>query len=104
MPVQSRLVVVAVIAGFACSALAQEGEGGDRASGRTPSAAPEAKKFIASPSQVVAIRAGRLFDARSGKMLSNQVIVVKGDRVAEVGAGVPVPAGATVIDLGSATV
>src|SRR5262249_8502414 len=104
MPIRSRFVVVAVVAGFACSALAQEGEGGDRASGRTPSAAPEAKKFLAPPSQVVAIRAGRMFDARSGKMLSNQVIVVKGDRISEVGANAQVPSGATVIDLSSATV
>ena len=104
MRIQSGFVVVAVIAGFACSALAQEGEGGGSASGRTPSASPEAKKFLAPPSQVVAIRAGRLFDARSGKMLANQVIVVKGDRIAEVGANAQVPSGATVIDLSSATV
>src|SRR5215831_14034295 len=99
-----KIAVLAVIAGFAGSALSQEGESSDRATGRTPSASPEAKKFLAPPTQVVAIRAGRLFDARSGKMLSNQVIVVKGDRVAEVGANAQVPSGATVIDLSSATV
>src|SRR5258706_4559621 len=37
-------------------------------------------------------------------MLANQVIVVRGEPIAEVGAGVPIPAGATVLDLGSATV
>src|SRR5207248_5107583 len=63
-----------------------------------------ARKFLAPPNQVVAIRAGRLFDSRSGKMLTNQVIVVRGDRITEVGTGVPVPQGATVVDLGSATV
>src|SRR5215467_4947468 len=100
-----KVVVVAVLAGVVSTAArSQEGEGGDKASGRTPSAAPEAKKFLAPPSQVVAIRAGRLFDARSGKMLSNQVIVVKGDRIAEVGASAQVPSGATVIDMSSATV
>jgi imidazolonepropionase-like amidohydrolase len=59
---------------------------------------------IASPDQVTAIRAGRLFDSRSGAMLSNQVILLKGDRLTEVGASVQIPAGAKVIDLGAATV
>src|SRR5262245_4772421 len=96
-------VLVAVLAGFvSAAARSQEGEGGERVSGRTPSAAPEAKKFLAPPGQVVAIRAGRMFDARSGKMLANQVIVVKGDRIAEVGTGTPLPQGATVIDLSQA--
>src|SRR6266571_4622417 len=105
MRIQNKLVVafVAVIAGVAWSpAWSQETEG--TGSARTPSASPEARKFLAPPNQVTAIRAGRLFDARSGRMLSNQVIVVRGDRIAEVGAGVQVPAGATVLDLGSATV
>ena len=31
------------------------------------------------------IKAGRLFDARSGQMLSNQAILVEGDRIKEVG-------------------
>src|SRR6266481_6167113 len=103
---QNKLVVVfvAVIAGVASTPVwSQEGEG-TAGSARTPSAFPEARKFLAPPNQVVAIRAGRLFDARSGRMLANQVIVVRGERVAEVGAGVQVPAGATVLDLGSATV
>src|SRR5258705_10976184 len=37
-------------------------------------------------------------------MLANQVMVVRAERVGEVGGGVEVPAGATVLDLGSATV
>ncbi len=66
--------------------------------------AQTAGKYLAPPDQVVAIRAGRLFDARSGKMLSNQVVVVRGDRIAEVGAGLSIPPGASVIDLSNATV
>lgn len=74
---------------------------------------PEAGPFDASriemqppPTQGVAIRAGRLFDPKSGTNLTNQVIVIQGDRIAEVGpAGkVAVPAGARVIDLSRATV
>jgi len=102
---QDKLVVmfVAVIVGMASTPVwPQEGEGTGAA--RTPSASPEARKFLAPPNQVVAIRAARLFDARSGRMLANQVIVVRGERIAEVGAGVPIPAGATVLDLSSATV
>src|SRR5438034_11763636 len=105
MPSQNKLVVVfvAVIAAVASAAArSQEAEGAGTA--RTPSASPEARKFLAPPNQVVVIRAGRLFDARTGRMLANPVIVVRGERIAETGTGVQVPAGATVIDLGAATV
>jgi len=53
------------------------------------------------------IKAGRLFDARSGQMLSNQAILVEGDRIKEVGtaaAVAPHAANARVIDLSSSTV
>ena len=53
------------------------------------------------------IKAGRLFDARSGQMLSNQAILVEGDRIREVGtaaAVAPHAANARVIDLSSSTV
>jgi hypothetical protein len=33
----------------------------------------------------VVIRAGQLFDGKSDRLLSNQVIVIQGDRIAEVG-------------------
>ncbi|HEY3158628.1 MAG TPA: amidohydrolase family protein [Vicinamibacterales bacterium] len=56
--------------------------------------------------QTTAIRAGRLFDPKSGTDLQNQVILVSGDRVSDVGpaASVKIPAGAKVIDLSFATV
>jgi len=69
-----------------------------------PLRSQEARKFLAPPNQVVAIRAARLFDARSGAMVTNQVVVIRGDKIADVGAAVQIPAGAAVIDLGSATV
>src|SRR5262252_6436159 len=102
----SKLVAVlaaAIVVVAAVPARSQEGEGGG-SSARTPSASPQARKFVAPADQVIAIRAGRLFDARSGKMLANHVIVVRGDRIAEVGAGVQIPQGASVLDLGGATV
>jgi imidazolonepropionase-like amidohydrolase len=63
--------------------------------------------WFASPSaqeQVTAIRAGRMFDARGGRMLQGQTILIRGQRIADVGANVAVPAGARVIDLSGATV
>jgi hypothetical protein len=60
--------------------------------------------FLAAPDQVVAVRAGRLFDVKTAKLLSNQVVLIKGDRITDVGASVQIPAGARVIDLSSATV
>src|SRR5712692_1978146 len=56
--------------------------------------------------KTVAIRAGQLFDGKSDRLSSNQVIVIQGDRIAEVGpAGtVKIPAGAQEIDLGRGTV
>ncbi len=55
----------------------------------------------------VAIRAGRLFDPRTGnEPLANQVILIQGDRISDVGTAdrVKIPAGTRVIDLSSATV
>jgi imidazolonepropionase-like amidohydrolase len=53
-----------------------------------------------------AIRAGKLFDPKSGQMLSNQVVLVEGERITSVGpaASLTIPAGAKVIDLSRATV
>jgi imidazolonepropionase-like amidohydrolase len=53
---------------------------------------------------VIAVRAGRMFDPKSGEMLANQVILIQGDRVREVGPNVAIPAGAKIIDLSRATV
>ena len=61
-------------------------------------------KYLAPRDQLVAIRAGRLFDARSGTMLTNQVVIVRGELIAEVGSGLAIPSGANVIDLSNATV
>ena len=74
---------------------------------------PEAPPFDAArltmqppPPEGVAIRAGRLFDPKTGTNLTNQVILIKGDRITDVGPAdrVKIPAGATVIDLSRATV
>jgi len=69
----------------------------------TPTQA-QVRRFLTPPDQVVAIRAGRMFDSRSGNMLTNQVVLIRGDRITDVGPAAQIPAGATVIDLSGATV
>ncbi len=61
-------------------------------------------KYLAPRDQVVAIRAGHLFESRSGRMLDNQVVLIRGDRIADVGPNVAIPSGAKLIDLSTATV
>ena len=60
----------------------------------------------AEAQKIVVIHAGQLFAGKSDGLLSNQVIVIEGDRIAEVGpaGSVKIPAGAQEIDLGNATV
>jgi len=58
---------------------------------------------VPTPKTVV-IRAGRLLDVRTGKTLANQIIIIQDDKIASVGSGTQIPAGAQVIDLSSATV
>lgn len=62
---------------------------------------------LAGPSwaeEITAVKAGRLFDPESGKLLLNQVILIDGARIKAVGQGLEIPAGAHVIDLSRATV
>jgi imidazolonepropionase-like amidohydrolase len=54
--------------------------------------------------QVTVIKAGRLVDPEAGTAASNQIIVVEGRKIKAVGSNVPVPSGATVIDLSAYTV
>jgi imidazolonepropionase-like amidohydrolase len=60
----------------------------------------------AAPPVKLAVRAGRLFDSRSGRLVSNQVVLIEGERITAVGsaASVKIPAGVRVIDLSQATV
>lgn len=60
----------------------------------------------AADAPLSAIRAGRLVDVRNGKVVTDQVILVRGDRIEAVGASnaVAIPAGTKVIDLSAYTV
>jgi imidazolonepropionase-like amidohydrolase len=87
-------IVVVVVAAGSSSLRSQEGGGGSG----------PARRFVTPAEQQIAIRAGRLFDARTGMLLSNQVLLIKGDRIADVGPAVQIPPGAKVVDLSAATV
>src|SRR5580700_3813413 len=58
----------------------------------------------APASKTVVIRAGHLLDVKPGKALSNQIILIQGDKIASVGSDAQIPAGAQVVDLSNATV
>ncbi|HVE65979.1 MAG TPA: hypothetical protein VNC59_05320, partial [Thermoanaerobaculia bacterium] len=53
---------------------------------------------------LVALKAARLFDGRSDRLIENGVVVVEGTKIRDVGAGTAVPPNALVLDLGDATI
>ena len=73
-----------------------------RGAGPTPCLGIDAGYIQCPPAAlVVAVRAGRLFDSKTGQMLTKQVILLQGDRITAVGpeAQVKIPAGAQVISV-----
>jgi imidazolonepropionase-like amidohydrolase len=101
-----RLLTVLI---FATTLQAQAGGPGTpwRGAGAQPCFGPDgaANKCPPAP-RLVAVLAGHLFDSNAGRMLSNQVVLLLGERVTETGssAQVKIPAEAEVIDLRRATV
>ena len=65
------------------------------------------RAFAQTPSanvpHVVVLHAAKMLDVKSGKVVSNPVVVIEDGRIKEVGSGIATPAGAQVIDLGGAT-
>lgn len=53
---------------------------------------------------ITVIKAGKLIDVENGKVLTNQIIIVRNDTILEVGANVKIPSIATIIDLSKYTV
>jgi imidazolonepropionase-like amidohydrolase len=51
----------------------------------------------------VFVRAARMLDVRSGRIVGNAVVAVEGERIVAAGEALPVPAGAKVYDLGDVT-
>jgi imidazolonepropionase-like amidohydrolase len=58
-----------------------------------------------APPKTIAVKAAHLIDAKAGRVLEQQVVLIVGERIEKVGSAkeIQVPAGATVIDLGAAT-
>ena len=50
------------------------------------------------------LKAGKLFDSENGKMLSNYIVKIERNRIAEVGRNIDIPAGSKIIDLSDYTV
>jgi len=57
-----------------------------------------------SATQVAVIRAGKLIDVDAGRVQTNQMILVRGGKIEAMGENLPIPSGATVIDLSKMTV
>lgn len=78
-----------------------------RGAGPTPCVGSEGGFYKCPPAiGVVAVRAGRLFDSKTGQMMTKQVVILSGERITDVGpeGRVKIPADAQVIDLSRATV
>ena len=57
-----------------------------------------------APGKLTAIKAGKLIDPETGTALTNQIILVEGEKIKEIGPAVQIPAGTEVIDLSKLTV
>jgi imidazolonepropionase-like amidohydrolase len=55
-------------------------------------------------SRIVVIKAGRLLDVKAGTVQEGQTIIVEGEKIKSVGVNLPVPEGASIIDLSGALV
>src|SRR6266700_3179214 len=78
-----------------------------RGAGAIPCVGSDGGVYQCPPApRVIAVRAGRLFNSKTGQMLTRQVVVLSGERITEVGpeAQVKIPVGAQLIDLSQATV
>src|SRR5215470_17814460 len=82
---------------------AQEGPGAPwRGAGPQPCFGAEGGSFQCRQSPgLIAVRAGRLFDSKTGQILIDQVVLILNERITAIGAAtqVQIPADAQVIDL-----
>ncbi|MEO8467334.1 MAG: amidohydrolase family protein [Gammaproteobacteria bacterium] len=107
------IVGMFVVAGSLCAAAgaahAQAGGPGTPWRGAGPQPCFGIDAFAtqcAAPARTIVIRAGRLFDSNGGKVLADRVIVIRGDRITDIGTSeqTKIPDNAQIIDLSEATV
>ena len=79
------LVWAITISGTAADLSAQGGPWAEPSDGAHP--------YFASSEQVIAIRAGRLFDGTGNQYAQDQIILIRGQDIAEVGPNVNIPSG-----------
>jgi imidazolonepropionase-like amidohydrolase len=109
MGCKSLLVVVCGIL-LSTTALCAQGQAPAapwRGAGKTPCVGSDGGVELCPPApRVIAIRAGHMFDSKTGQMLNSQVVLLNGERITAVGpeAQIKIPAGVQVIDLSHATV
>ena len=107
-PVMRRAACALVAGVFLSGVLAAPASARFVSLGSFGEASPERAEFAReggqAPAPVTAIRAGRLLDPEAGRILTNQIILIEGTRIRDVGPGVAIPAGAQVIDLSNMTV
>jgi len=95
---------------LSATALCAQGKHPDtpwRGAGPTPCVGSDGGVVNCPPApRLVAVRAGHMFESKTGQMLANQVVILLGERITEVGPAsqVKIPAGAQIIDLSHATV
>jgi imidazolonepropionase-like amidohydrolase len=65
---------------------------------------PAAAFGQSGPPSMTLVRAGNLFDSEAGRMVGPRDILIRGRRIVEVGQGIAIPDGATVIDLSRCSV
>lgn len=67
--------------------------------------ASQARRQTGSPAtRLVAVKAGRVLDVRTGNVINQAVILIENDRIKAIGPQVSIPANATVVDLSRMTV
>lgn len=69
---------------------------------RTQDAPARQSATVTTPARVY-VRAARMYDPASGRVINDAVVVVEGERVAQVGSALAVPQGARVYDIGDVT-
>ena len=58
---------------------------------------------IQAADDVIALKAAHIFDGKSKTLVPNGVVIVRGDKIVDVGSNLAVPGDAHLIDLGDAT-